>query len=147
MSDDKSTREAALRRQLRYEHDPRIGTPIYGLLPECIDPTLTEQAEGKPVCLYGLKGQGEHCSYTEWPPDPEFDRPDGADKKQTRKLIAEVRARRAGLDVADAHAVPCPYCRGPLLEPGPHNRMFRVPVPEWAGGLLGWVHRNCRAKG
>lgn len=138
----------ALEHQARYEQDPRIGTPIYALLTEFIDPHLTEEHKGTPMVLYGSKGQGEYAPHTEWPPMPEYDRPDGADKKQTKQLIAELRARRKyDLGVAEEHAVSCPYCSRPLLESGPNARsMFRAPVPEWAGGSLGWVHRTCRGR-
>ena len=129
----------------KYEQDPRIGTPIYALLSEFIDPNLTEEHNGTPMVLYGQKGHGEMAPHKEWPPMPEYDRPDGADKKQTKKLIKEVRFRHArpGFCVDPKWAVPCPYCEAPLLEPSPHTRMFYVPVPVWAGGNMGWVHQTC----
>ena len=120
-------------------HDPRLGTPIYALLSEYIDPTAT----GDGICSWGSEGDS-HPHIQVFHSGSEWDRPDLQDRALTSRLVAEVRVRDRGVKVLASRAVPCPYCRGPLMEPGPHTGILRDPIPEWQGSMLGWVHRSCQ---
>ena len=131
----------------RWGEDPRIGTPIYAIIPDFIDPRSDELdryplAEGEPQCLYGSHASGEFTPYRGWPVDHDYAREDGQDRKLTQRLIGEVRSH----GMTGGGGVPCPYCQQPLLERGPHGPPLREPVPIWAGGLLGWVHRSCHGR-
>jgi hypothetical protein len=129
----------------RYEDDPRIGTPIYALMSEFIDPRsddlgrypYTQEREGTGtsptvtrvgsrslrVCLYGSYEKGDHAIYcldTSWTKWGEvYNRLDGQDSELTERLIREVcRGPLLG------SRIPCPFCRESLLgerPPRPHR--------------------------
>jgi len=123
-------------------NDPRLGTPIYALLSEYIDPEDRPRG-GLSICSWGSSGE-RHPYIQVFHSHPEWDRPDLQDRALTLRLAAEVRVRDRGITIPSGRAVPCPYCRGPLMEPGPHTGILRDPIPEWQGSMLGWVHRSCQ---
>ena len=151
--EEEASREAAPRASRGWEEDPRIGTPIYAIIPEFIDPRSDELDRypldlygGETQCIYGSHAAGEFTPHREWPVEHDYAREDGQDRELTERLVREVRARIGGLSVAARFAVPCPYCQRPLLERGPHGPPLREAVPIWAGGLMGWVHRSCHGR-
>ena len=126
--------------------DPRIGTPIYALMSEFIDPRsndlrrypytqerdLNAHATGVGggsrslrVCLYGSYEQGDHAiycwdSWTKW--GEVYNRLDGQDRELTEALIREVC-----WGPLKGSRIPCPICRESLLGDVPNHppRLWR----------------------